>query len=186
MPALARLILVTICMAGCAHAPSASTASAPPTLLAPLAALSPRAASQTIHAIYGARAITLRTAIELDASRLTVVGVTATGQRLFTVHWDGREIESETSVFVPANVDPARVLADVQLALWPLSAVQDTMRARGVEVTEPYPGVRRARREQTLVAEVHYATADPWAGRLWLVNFEQDYSLTIDTATATN
>jgi hypothetical protein len=37
-----------------------------------------------------ARAMTMRTAIQLDAAGLKVVGVTATGQRLFTVGWDGQ------------------------------------------------------------------------------------------------
>ena len=44
--------------------------------------------------------------------------------------------------------------------------------------------MRRLRRGDALIAEVHYTTADPWSGRLWFVNFEFDYSLTIDTTLA--
>ena len=33
-----------------------------------------------------------------------------------------------------------------------------------------------------LEAPLHYASADPWNGRLWFVSFESGYSLTIDTA----
>jgi hypothetical protein len=73
------------------------------------------------------------------------------------------------------------VLADVQLALWPLAPVREAFRAAGLEVSEPFAGVRRVLRGGRLVAEVHYAGGDPWNGRLWLVNFEHDYSLTIDT-----
>jgi hypothetical protein len=154
--------------------------------LASPTAVSARSASQVIHAIYGARAMTLSTAIQNDASGLDVVGLTATGQRLFTVRWDGTAVSARRSAFVPDAVDPQRVLADMQLALWPLAAVQAAFGKSGLEVTEPFAGVRRLRRGDTLVAEVHYASADPWNGRLWFVNFEYDYSLTIDTTVAPN
>jgi hypothetical protein len=170
--------------AGCALTPSESAA-APPAL-APPAALTPRAATQVIHAAFGARAVTLRTAIEVDAAALRIVGVTATGQRLFTVAWDGRAIAAERGAFVPENLDPARMLADVQLALWPLEAVRAAFRERNLEVSEPFAGVRRLRRGDDLIAEVHYAGPDPWSGRLWFVNFEFDYSLTIDTTSSPN
>lgn len=154
--------------------------------LAAPTALSARAATQVIHAVYGSRAMTLSTVVQLDAAGLRVVGVTATGQRLFTVSWNGADVSAQKSAFVPADVDPERVLADVQLALWPLPAVQQAFGKAGLEVTEPFAGVRRMRRGDALIAEVHYAGPDPWNGRLWFVNFQYDYSLTIDTSPAPN
>jgi predicted exporter len=175
----------TLCLAlllgGCATQLQRAPAKIP---LAPPAALSARSASQVIHAIYGPRAMTLSTAIQLDAAGLKVVGLTATGLRLFTVSWDGSVVSAQKSAFVPDKLDPERVLADVQLALWPLTAVQGAFGRAGLEVTEPFAGVRRLRRGDALIAEVHYTTPDPWNGRLWFVNFEFDYSLTIDTTTA--
>jgi hypothetical protein len=187
----AALLLLPLCAlaAACTHAPppapvpavaTAPQPAAEPALAPPMAA-GARNASQVIHAAYGARAVTLRTAIEVNAAGLAVVGVTATGQRLFTARYDGTRITAEKSPFVPASLDPARVLADMQLALWPLPAVQAAFRERGLAVSEPFAGVRRLMRGATLLAEVHYAGADPWDGRLWFVNFEFDYSLTIDT-----
>lgn len=149
--------------------------------LAPPDAVGTRSASQVIHAAYGARSVVLRTAIESAPGKLDVVGVTATGQRVFSAHYDGTTIDAQRSAFVPDQLDPERVLADMQLALWPLPAVQAAFRTRGLTVTEPFAGVRRLSRGDALLAEVHYASADPWAGRLWFVSFEFDYSLTIDT-----
>lgn len=151
------------------------------TPLAPPDAVGARSAAQVIHAAYGAKSVVLRTAIEVTAGRLEVVGVTATGQRVFTARYDGKTIDTRKSPFVPDKLDPERVLADMQLALWPLPAVQAAFRERGLEVSEPFPGVRRLLRGEALLAEVHYASADPWNGRLWFVNFEFGYSLTIDT-----
>jgi hypothetical protein len=182
-------------LAACAHEPPAAPAAAvappkvappaaTPPAFAPPGALSPRSASQVVYAAFGSRAATLRTAVQIDAAGLTVVGVTATGMRLFTASFDGEKVSSERGPFVPKEVSPERVLADMQLALWPLASLQDAYAASGQTVSEPQPGVRRVVRGDRIVAEVHYATDDPWNGRLWFVNFEFGYSLTIDTTPA--
>ncbi len=164
-----------------ARSPAAHDATHPP--FAAPDAVGTRSASQVIHAAYGARSVVLRTAIETAPGKLDVVGVTATGQRVFSAHYDGKTIDARKSPFVPDKLDPERVLADMQLALWPLPAVQAAFGERGLTVTEPFAGLRRMTRGGTLLAEVHYAGADPWSGRLWFVNFEFDYSLTVDTTT---
>jgi hypothetical protein len=192
----AALLLAAVPLAACHSVPRAPAPAAP----APTAAASPprsdathpplaapdavgsRSASQVIHAAYGARSVVLRTAIETGPGKLDVVGVTATGQRVFSAHFDGRTIDARKSPFVPDKLDPERVLTDMQLALWPLTAVEAAFKERGLTVTEPFAGLRRMTRGDALLAEVHYAGGDPWNGRLWFVNFEFDYSLTIDTA----
>jgi hypothetical protein len=171
-------------LAACAHAPREAAGPAP-RALAPVSAVSPRSASQVIHAAYGDRAATLRTALEVSASDIRLVGVTATGQRLFSASYDGQAVSAERGTFVPADIQPERVLADMQLALWPLPALRQALGAN-YDVAEPFAGVRRLTRDGRLVAEVHYAGDDPWSGRLWLVSFEHGYSLTVDTTTLTN
>jgi hypothetical protein len=178
------LILATSLLAACAHAPREPAGPAP-RALAPVSDVSPRSASQVIHAAYGERTATLRTALEVSASDIRLVGVTATGQRLFTASYDGQTVNAERGAFVPADLQPERVLADMQLALWPLPALQQAL-GSAYEVAEPFAGVRRLRRDGRLVAEVHYAGSDPWSGRLWLVSFEHGYSLTVDTTTSAN
>jgi len=189
--------LVVMLFAGCTHAPTSRAPSSPaipvpapespavpPPFFASPEALSARSASQVIHAAYGSRVATLRTAIQIDAAGLKVVGVTATGMRLFSASFDGKRVSAERSPFVPKEVSPERVLADMQLALWPLASLQSGYADSGQTVSEPLPGVRRVVRGERLIAEVHYATDDPWTGRLWFVNFEFGYSLTIDTTVA--
>lgn len=185
-PVLTLALLLSSILAAChttpPSVPAAVGANTAHTPLASPDAVGARSAAQVIHAAYGAHSVVLRTAIEVTNGRLEVVGVTATGQRVFTARYDGKTIDAQKSPFVPDKLDPARVLADMQLALWPLPAVQAAFRERGLDVSEPFPGVRRLLRGDALLAEVHYASADPWNGRLWFVNFEFDYSLTIDTA----
>jgi hypothetical protein len=189
-------LLVVVLLAGCAHtAPTAGSSpdvvppipasNAPaPRIFAPPSALSPRSASQVIHAAYGSRVATLRMAVQIDSAGLKVVGVTATGMRLFSASFDGERVSAERSPFVPKEVSPERVLADMQLALWPLASLRNVYADSGQTISEPLPGVRRVLSGNRLVAEVHYASDDPWTGRLWFVNFEFGYSLTIDTTTS--
>ena len=188
LPVARRVLLLSLLpsllLGACAHTPRADV-SALPRALAPVAAVSPRSASQVIHAAYGDRAITLRTALQVDNAVIKLVGVTATGQRLFTAAYDGQSVSAERGVFVPADIEPERVLADMQLALWPLPALREAL-GGAYEVSEPFAGVRRLKRSGRLVAEVHYASDDPWVGRLWLVSFEHGYSLTVDTVLETN
>ncbi len=190
MTRVGGLALIVLLLAACAQlAPPASPAATSPAGIvppsfAPPDALSPRSASQVIHAAYGSRVATLRTAVQIDAAGLTVVGVTATGMRLFTASFDGKQVAAERGPFVPKEISPERVLADMQLALWPLASLQGAYAGSGQTVSEPHPGVRRVLRGDRLVVEVHYASDDPWNGRLWFVNFEFGYSLTIDTTVA--
>src|SRR5689334_13575552 len=77
-------------------------------VLAPPDAVGTRSATQIIHAAYGARVVVLRTVIEAAPGKLDVVGVTATGQRVFTAHYDGTTIDARKSTFVPDKLDPER------------------------------------------------------------------------------
>jgi len=65
--------------------------------------------------------------------------------------------------------------------LWPRAALQSALEKSAWRLTEPDPRTRRLTRDSKLIAEVHYATPDPWTGRAWLVNFERGYSITIDS-----
>lgn len=45
------------------------------------------------------------------------------GQRMGTLLWDGQQLQTQLSAWWPAQLPPAQVLSDMQLALWPASAV---------------------------------------------------------------
>jgi len=173
---------LTALLCGCmnrAIAPVAALASVPG-LAAPGTAV-PRTAEQVVRAAYGRRSFAFQSVVRLAPASLRVIGLDARGQRLFTVDWDGNRVEETRSPFLPATLATDRLLADLQLVLWPLAAIAPLWRASGFEVTEPYSGLRRVMRDGYIVEEVHYAGDDAWQGRSWLVNFTHGYSLTIDS-----
>lgn len=180
------LAITVVCAlaAGCAAAPTAGPAPATLPLLPPASLQASRSVEQILHAAYGAGDATLQCVVEVTPQRLQVVGLTALGQRVFTLVQDGAGVSAEASAYAPAFIDPHRIVADMQLAYWPLAALQSAA-PPGVRVSEPRDGVRRLERDGRLVAEVHFADADPWNGRLWLANFEFGYSLDIESRSLT-
>lgn len=174
---VAALAAALLC--GCATvapAPDAARHALP--VLPPASLGAERAAEQVLHAAYGGREATLHCIVEIAPERLRVIGVTALGQRVFRLEQDAQGLRVERSPFAPGELQPQDILADIQLAYWPLPTLQSVAPA-GVRLTEPRPGLRRLSRGARLVAEVHYAADDPWNGRLWLVNVERGYSLDI-------
>jgi hypothetical protein len=97
------------------------------------------------------------------------------------VKYDGQDLSEERAPQVPAALQSRQLLNDLQLAFWPLSALQQSWQSAGGEVTEPYAGTRRLKRAGVLLAEVHYA-ANPWNGRVWLKHFDHPYSLYIESS----
>ena len=177
--------IVVLLLAGCASlAPEpAAVPTDPPghRPLAPPAAVGDRAIGQIVQGAVGARELTLNCVISVKGDELSVVGLNAMGVRLFTIRYDGKQVSAAQSLAVPGQLTPERLLADLQLVYWPLASLEAPLGRAGYSLSEPSPGTRRLRRGEQLVAEVHFAGADPWGGRSWLVNLEHGYSLQIDS-----
>lgn len=136
--------------------------------------------TQVLRGDYGDSSFSLRSVVTVDAQQLTVVGLTSMGMRAFTVKYDGQHLSEERVPQVPEALQARQLLNDLQLAFWPLPALQQAWQSAGGQVSEPYPGTRRLQRNGELVAEVHVAE-DAWHGRVWLRHFDYPYSLYIET-----
>jgi Protein of unknown function (DUF3261) len=179
----ASLLVLSCLVASCASTPMQKSAPVteswrplPPSTLGAV-----RGANQRLRAAYGKEEISLDCVVNVDAEHLTVIGLLPAGPRVFTVGYDGRQVSMEKSRNIPETLHPELLLNDLQFAFWPREALQAALEKTPWRVTEPDPRTRRMTRDSKLVAEVHYATADPWTGRVWLVNFERGYSITIDS-----
>jgi hypothetical protein len=152
-------------------------------LLSPSTLQANRRAQQVLRAAFANQEITLTTVIDVQGDNLNVVGITATGQRVFSLHMVGTQLTVDSrDAAVGANLlPPQQLLNDLQLAYWPLSALQEAMKGSPWRVKQLDAHTRRLYREDKLLAEVHYADTDPWNGRFWLVNFQFGYSLAIES-----
>ena len=173
-------LTLALALAGCSLTP-AHTASPAFPVLAPATLGAAHSARQLLHAAFGEHDLAFQCVIDARPDAFTVVGLDALGQRWFSLHHDGRTLDTRLGPQAPQQLDPGRVLADLQLALWPLAALQQALAGSAWQVSEPAPATRRLRRDGRLVAEVHYAGSDPWQGQLWLSNFESGYTLSVES-----
>lgn len=178
-------VLLAVAMAatlgGCALLPRMPP---PPLPLLPLAAQERTGVfTQVLHIAHGKHEMTLQCVLKAETDVDTLIALGPFGQRLFTLRYDAEGLHAKTSPYLPQNLPSRRIWADVELALWPLSAWRQHLAGTGWALSEPQSGVRRLRYGDRLVAEVHYDKAsDGWTGRFWLVDFVYDYTLDITSS----
>lgn len=180
-PALLCCALLFV-LAGCATPSQRTTSVDAWPLLTPAALGSTQQVKQLLRGAFGAQDFNLQCAVTVEPGKLAVIGVTALGLRAFTLDYDGKQLKEERAPQLPDFVSAQQLLNDLQLAFWPLPELQSAYRPAQGEVVEPFKGTRRLLRQGRLLAEVHYADANPWSGRLWLSNFVYGYSLYIETS----
>ncbi|HKY91720.1 MAG TPA: DUF3261 domain-containing protein [Nevskiaceae bacterium] len=169
---------VCLLLGACATRPSAPPG---PSLLPPSVLGRTQTAQQVLHVAFRDRQAVIQGVLVVDAAEIRFVALDATGQRLFGVRYDGATSTVEPGRATVDDLPPERLLADVQLAYWPLPALQAAAKD-GWTYAEPAPQTRRLTRDGRLVAEVHYAspmTAGEWPRQLWISNFESGYALSI-------
>lgn len=123
---------------------------------------------------------TLQAFVDVDASKISVVGATALGARVLTLTYDASGLQAQR---VSPGPVPEDVLRDLQLVGWPLAALQQAVAGTDWRIEEPRAGTRQVWRGEMPVAEIHYAGRSPWDGHAWLVNLEQRYTLDIESRT---
>ncbi|NSX04369.1 DUF3261 domain-containing protein [Cupriavidus gilardii] len=174
-------------LAACGNLPPSPSPSLPRAEAAPTPVLRlPPAALQRTLALQQHIEVRYRTAdgvtetrelialLQADAAHTRLAAV-AGGQVLARLDWDGARLDVSRASWAPAQLDPERILSDLQLSLWPLRAVADALPA-GWTVRER-EGRRVLRHGEEVVVEVRHAEADT----LHFTQYRDGYALTIRT-----
>jgi hypothetical protein len=172
---LAALGLCALSLAGCA-----ASAPSPPTRLglklAPAALEASISLQQQVVVERQGRINALDAALEVDAERLDLVGLSL-GQRVFALHYDGRELQSWHHPSMPPELSGEDVLEDLQLTLWPAGAIRKALPA-GWRIEEV--GRRRTLwLDETPVMLIEYSGEPRWLGRIAINNLRYQYRLII-------
>jgi hypothetical protein len=115
-------------------------------------------------------------ALEVDSERVDLVGLSL-GQRVFALHYDGRELRSWRHPSMPSKLRGEDVLEDLQLTFWPVGAIKKALPA-GWRIEE-------ADRRRTLwsgetpVMLIEYSGEPRWLGRIAIDNLRFQYRLII-------
>jgi len=175
--ALASALLLTAC-AG--TPPAASNSPTAPTRL--YLQLSPASLGvslslqQHLTVERAGRTDDIDTVLEIEPDRLDLVGL-AFGQRVMTLHYDGKDLKTWRHFMLPKEVRGEDVLQDVQLTLWPAAAIRAALPA-GWALEEN--GMQRTLlQDHEVVTQIDYPDHKAWGGKVILSNLRYHYKLTI-------
>ena len=120
---------------------------------------------------------TLDVLLEINAAQLQLAGI-AMGQRVLSLRWDGTTLDVQRHPLLPSQVDPARVLRDIQYAFWPTANLQNVLPA-GWELRDE-PRRRELSRDDIPVIQIDYDSDAPrWQGTVRVNNKLEGYRLEI-------
>lgn len=121
-------------------------------------------------------------ALQVEPEAIDVVGL-AFGQRVLTLHYDGKDLTSWRHVMLPSQVRAEDVLEDMQLTLWPAEAIAAALPA-GWRVADQ--GAKRTLYlDNEPIMQIAYSGNPRWSGTVVLENLRYHYKLTIESAPET-
>ena len=180
----ARLIsalALAAALAGCASAPP------PPARLGlklPPAALGETiSVQQHLKVERAGRTDDMDVALQVEPEAIDMVGL-AFGQRVLTVHYDGKEVKEWRHVMLPRQVRAEDVLEDMQLTLWPVEAVARALPPGWLIAEEGRGGglLRTLYLGDEPITKIAYSGQPRWSGTVVLENLRYKYRLTIQFA----
>jgi hypothetical protein len=124
----------------------------------------------------------LLTVLEADGHKLTLVGLTPSGIRLFRVSYEGEVIRTEqlSNLLGGAALPPvAQVLADVMLSYWPIATWQARL-PEGWHLADEGMVRRLTAPDGKLVSEIHYRQVDGEREPVQLIQHAFDYQLQME------
>jgi hypothetical protein len=184
-PSLLLVLGLALGLSACSSVPTADKA-APARLglkLSPASLGQTLSLQQHLTVERDGRTDELDTALEIDAKRLTLVGL-AFGQRVMTLEYDGKELKTWRHFMLPPQVRGEDVLEDMQLTLWPAAAIRAALPAGWtLQDSAEGAGMRRVLSfDGQTITSIAYPSQQRWAGTVILDNLRYRYRLTIASA----
>lgn len=185
LPALSLscVMLTALLLSACTTVPTvpASPPAAPARLrlqLAPASLGTSLSLQQHLIVERAGRVDEIDTVLEIEPDRLDLVGL-AFGQRVMSLHYDGKELTTWRHFMLPKEVQGEDVLQDVQLTLWPAAAIRAALPPDWeLEENDMH---RTLRLNREVIAQIDYPDRKAWGGKVILTNLRYHYKLTIQS-----
>ena len=141
---------------------------------------------QSLEVQYKGKTHQLLAQLEITPKKMTFVGLSPMGNRLFTVLWTGQNFSDEHLMKNikdewPFPFEPIRILADVQLALWPNIPTQDGIKIRETALPSMSREILRSDLKEYPIMRITYKTRPFWQGLIVIEHLERNYQLSIET-----
>ena len=141
---------------------------------------------QSLEMQYKGKTQQLLAQLEITPKKMTFVGLSPMGNRLFTVLWLGQNFSDEHLLKNikdewPFPFEPKRILADVQLALWPNIPTQNGIKIRETALPNMSREILRSDLKEYPIMRITYETRPFWQGLIVIEHLERNYQLSIET-----
>ncbi|MBT4837103.1 MAG: DUF3261 domain-containing protein [Methylococcales bacterium] len=136
---------------------------------------------QQIESIYQKESHVFISQVEVTPEKLTIVGMTPMGIKLFSLTWDGKELQHETSLLTQMKSIPFKldyILADFQMTYWPKLSAGNRFNYQDKSQPSHH---RTIFNRNTKVVSIHYQKDSPWQGKIEFKHLERGYQLNITT-----
>ena len=141
---------------------------------------------QSLEVQYKGETQQLLAQLEITPNKMTFVGLSPMGNRLFTVLWTGQNFSDEHLLKNikdewPFPFEPKRILADVQLALWPNIPTQNGIKIRETALPNMSREILRSDLNEYPIMRITYETRPYWQGLIVIEHLERNYRLSIES-----
>ena len=139
--------------------------------------------SQLVVARYGTRTIAFEARISAASGHFDLLCIDTLGREAMRIHWTQAGIVAEKAPWVPENLRPENMLADIVMLYWPEAVVIQALAASGGTLVAE-PGVRSIRLRGREVIHADFQPlrgGDPWNGKVRYRNLPRDYTLDIQS-----
>lgn len=140
---------------------------------------------QLVTIEHGGNAMSFEALLNIQPSEVNLVAVDPFGRRVLTLNWDGARLVVEKAPFLPDNVRPDCLLADLIAVYWPASVVQRALAATGAEVEDH--GRHRiiaAGGSEILKADYAWTTKSGLVGTMKYENLSWGYTVSVKSLEA--
>ena len=176
-------MLALVLGSGCATHPPLPASQIPEPKLPPASfggdvSLAQRLSFERVGDVRGTASRTLDVLLEIDSTTVRLAGI-AMGQRILSLDWDGTTLTVQRHPLLPAQVDPARVLRDIQYAYWPTTSIENMLPAGWSLLDQP--SQRTLLHDGRDVLRIDYDASPRWNGNMRLDNRLEGYRLNIQS-----
>ena len=114
---------------------------------------------------------------EIRNRTLTMVGLTPTGTRLFTIVTKEGEIRAEGFSSIIESIKPEFLLADMQLSLWPMEQLQANI--SGAKYSEINALTRQMTTHNKALISIQYSDPEHLEGQIVFTHQQRGYTLSL-------
>ena len=141
---------------------------------------------QSLEVQYKGKTHQLLAQLEITPKKMTFVGLSPMGNRLFSVLWTGQNFSDKNLLKNikdewPFPFEPKRILADLQLALWPNIPTQNGIKIRETALPNMSREILRLDLKEYPIMRITYETRPIWQGPIFIEHLERNYQLSIET-----